>query len=118
MAGRVARVGASRGEADRRSGSRTVDAGRDCSEHGRRPRKVRRLLRAAAAADQRNVRLVLERLDESAPPAEQLLVLDGLDTQDPDELGLIAARRALAHLLVPDAAAAREALNDVRQHIA
>ena len=80
--------------------------------------KYDELLEAAAAADEHNVRLILERLDEFTPPAEQLRLLDGLRSRDPEELGLIAARRALAHLLVPDTAAARAALDEVRKHLA
>lgn len=76
-----------------------------------------RLMKLAAAADEHNARLVLACLDVNLPPKEQLERLDALTSEDPEELGLIAARRAVACLLLTDTDAARHALADVRRHL-
>lgn len=76
-----------------------------------------RLLARAEEIDSTDASVVLSRLTEATPPAEQLRVLERLTSDDPELRGLIAARRALAHLLMPDVEAARRDLDDVREAI-
>jgi hypothetical protein len=72
------------------------------------------LIGRAQEADAEHPRLVLERLPEQMPPAEQLEVIGKLHSDDLDDLAQIAARRALAELVTPDIAAARESIDEVK----
>jgi hypothetical protein len=85
-----------------------AQAGGDNAEHDR-------LLDAASVADERNPRLVLARWDEDMPLPDQLVLLDSLHSDDPEELGLIAARRTLVNILLTDTPTAREALAEARR---
>lgn len=76
-----------------------------------------RLTSAAAAVDSREPRLVLDQLDVGRPPTEQLALLDTIRTGEVEVLGLVAARRAVAHLLMPDTLAARRDLAEVQRLI-
>jgi hypothetical protein len=87
-----------------------ADVGGDADE-------ARRLLKVASEADNRNARVVLAHLDDHMAPGEQLALLEGLQSDDAEERGLIAARRAVAHLLSLDIDAARADLEEVRGHI-
>ena len=69
-----------------------------------------RLLTQARAANDRDPRLVLLEMDASMGPADQLTLLATLQSEESEVLGLIAAQRAVAHLITPDIPAAREAL--------
>lgn len=75
------------------------------------------LIRAAAEADERNPRLVLELIPEDTAPPDLLGLLEGLETEDPEERALIAAQATIAHLLTPDTDAARESLKEVRRSV-
>jgi hypothetical protein len=78
---------------------------------------TQRLLLEATAVDPQVASVVLMRLGDQTPPAEQLAVLDALRSDDTEELGLIAARRTLAYLLTPDMDAARITLEEVRKRL-
>lgn len=73
-----------------------------------------RLLDAAGRADPHNPSLILARLDEYTPPAEQLALLQHLHSDDAEERALIAGQRCIAQLLSLDLDAARNSLDDVR----
>lgn len=65
------------------------------------------LLGRARLAAPDHPRIALQELDQSLGGPERLTALAGLESSDPPVAGLIACHRALAHLLVPDVAAAR-----------
>jgi hypothetical protein len=73
-----------------------------------------RLLDAAWAADPRNPSLILARLDDDTPPAEQLTLLQDLHSDDAEERALIAAQRSIAQLLSLDLDAAHDSLDEIR----
>ena len=76
-----------------------------------------RMLAHAAEIDPTDASVILSQLSDAISPAEQLSVLNGLTSDDPELLGLIESRRALAHLLTPDTEAARGSLKSVRKLI-
>lgn len=76
-----------------------------------------RLLARAEEIDPDHPRLRLARWDAQAPPDEQISLLSTLHSDDPEELGLIAAQRALAFIMLPDTEGARAALRDVHRHV-
>src|SRR5262249_14691241 len=77
------------------------------------PERRERLLAKAEDLDPNCVRTRLERLDDDLPAKDQLAYLADLETEDLPLASLVAARRALAHLLASDlegaAAAAKRA---------
>jgi hypothetical protein len=74
------------------------------------------LMQRAAEIDNQHPRLVLELMPEDTPPAEQLAILEKLQTDNRDELALISARKAFAHLLTPDVSAARDSADEVENN--
>jgi hypothetical protein len=76
-----------------------------------------KLIAQARAADDGHPRLVLEQLSEDTPPAEQLAIIRELDSEDPDDLAQIAARRTMGELLTPNVAAARVSLEEVKERL-
>lgn len=73
-----------------------------------------RLLDDARNADPTNTRLLLATWDNELPHDKQLVMLGQLQTDDPEEQGLIAAQTAIAQLLSRDIEAARESLAKTR----
>jgi hypothetical protein len=74
-----------------------------------------RLLEAARNADPTNATLLLATWDDERPRDEQLVVLGQLQTDDPEEQGLIAAQTAVVQLLAQDLEGARESLCKTRE---
>ena len=74
-----------------------------------------RLLEAARNADPTNATLLLATWDDERPHDEQLVVLDQLQTDDPEEQGLIAAQTGVVQLLSQDVEGARESLAKTRE---
>jgi hypothetical protein len=76
-----------------------------------------RLLAEAEQINPSHPRLRLARWDDGLPADEQVAILSTLHSDDPEDLGLIAAQRTLALIMLPDTDGAREALAEVRRHI-
>lgn len=77
--------------------------------------------RDALLADARELapehpRLVIQELSDDMAPGEQLERLGALESDEPDVVLLIAGRKALASLLLPDVEQAREHLAVAEQH--
>jgi tetratricopeptide (TPR) repeat protein len=100
------REGASKADALTRA---AIDAG-----IGHEPELRERLLDAAASIDPDAPRMRLERLDQNASPADQLILLEELEADDPALSMLISCHRARAAMRLPDLDAAREHLEIAR----
>ena len=79
------------------------------------PNRRLTLLERARAADADSPRLRLEELDDYAPVAERLALLDELHTDDPQLGALIEAHKAIALMQAPDLDAAAEHLVRARE---
>lgn len=73
-----------------------------------------RLLDDARNADPTNTTLLLATWDDERPHDEQLVMLGRLQTEDPEEQGLVAAQTAIVQLLSRDVEAACESLAKTR----
>jgi hypothetical protein len=74
-----------------------------------------RLLEASRNADPTNATLLLATWDDERPHDEQLVVLGQLQTDDPEEQGLIPAQTAVVQLLSQDVEGARDSLHKTQE---